>query len=88
MYSGAENRPMGSQGFGAENQWENDFSYGHSTSPEGVFAVSFGPMVAEACNCLVSGQQMSKVKMSSTAPFLLCPLSPLHCRSCLPHLGH
>ncbi|GFR32895.1 hypothetical protein TNCT_163391, partial [Trichonephila clavata] len=59
MYSGAENRPMGSQGSGAVNQWDNDFLQRLPTSAEGVFAVSFGPMVAEACNCLVWGQQMS-----------------------------
>ncbi|GFR33403.1 hypothetical protein TNCT_332751 [Trichonephila clavata] len=87
MYFGAENRPMGSQGFSAEKPMGKRLLVWPFYFEEGVFVVSFGPMVTEACNCLVYGQQMSKDKMSSTTPFLLCPLSLLHCRRC-PHLGH
>ncbi|GFR24250.1 hypothetical protein TNCT_253831 [Trichonephila clavata] len=68
MYFGAENRPMGSQGFGAEKPMGKRLLVWPFYFEEGVFVVSFGPMVTEACNCLVFGQQMSKTRCQVPHP--------------------
>ncbi|GFR09414.1 hypothetical protein TNCT_106451 [Trichonephila clavata] len=91
MYSGAENRPMGSQGSGAVNQWDNDFLQRLPTSAKACLRSALDQWLPKRviASCGVSRcHRSSATSLSSTAPFLLCPLSPLHCRSCLPHLGH